>query len=353
MSDSLKSLPENDKSQINPQNGEEQEGSEKEVIEKDFVPHFLPTYRISSKFYPLPIIAVVIIAGVLSYLTYVIAEIQIDGGYIPEAEFGALAGILNGIIFTTLAAVSAFIIIYFVKKRGIEILKYIFGGSLAFLGFFLSLFFLSIIIDIIFSLIPESEVLDLVYFAIGYITLPIFTGVFTILIIYKYFTSKSIQTKNIIVLYMGLLIGAAMGVFMPLWTTLAILIGISIWDMFAVLYKKGPIKEMIDIASKGNDFEPATNQEIQEKIKRGEAEYDTSKLEIGIGDLAFYSMLTSSALIQSNNIIVMILTAIAILVGTGITIMGLKRNKVLPGLPISIFLGIAAMLVSWYVISII
>jgi len=353
MSESLKKLPDDDKSQVNHQNGEEQEGSEKEVIEKDIIPHFLPTYRISSKFYPLPIIAVVIIAGVLSYLTYVIAEIQIDGGYIPEAEFGALAGILNGIIFTALAAVSAFIIIYFVKKRGIDILKYIFGGSLAFLGFFLSLFFLSIIIDIIFSIIPESEVLNLVYFAIGYITLPIFIGVCTILIIYKYFTSKSIKTKNIIVLYMGLLIGAAMGVFMPLWTTLAILIGISIWDMFAVLYKKGPIKEMIDIASKGNELEPAMDQNIQEKIKSGEAVYDTSKLEIGIGDLAFYSMLISSALIQSNNILVMILTAIAILIGTGITIMGLKRNKVLPGLPISIFLGIATMLISWYVISII
>jgi hypothetical protein len=353
MSNSFKKLPNDDEVQVNNQHSADQEDSEKEILEKDFIPHFLPTYRISSKFYPLPIITVVIIAGVLSYLTYVIAEIQIDGGYIPEAEFGAWAGILNGLIFTALAAVSAFIIIYFVKKRGIDILKYVFGGSLAFLGFFLSLFFISIIIDIIFSVLPEYELLNLIYFIIGYIILPISIGICTILILYKYFTSKSITTKNIIVLYMGLLIGAAMGVFMPLWTTLAILIGISIWDMFAVLYKKGPIKEMIDLASQGNELEPELNKNIQEKIKSGEAVYDTSKLEIGIGDLAFYSMLTSSALIQSNNILVMIFTAIAILIGTGITIMGLKRNKVLPGLPISIFLGIAAMLISWYIISII
>jgi hypothetical protein len=64
-------------------------------------------------------------------------------------------------------------------------------------------------------------------------------------------------------------------------------------------------------------------------------------------------MLTSSALIQANSVIVMILTAIAIIIGTGITIMGLKRNKILPGLPISIFLGIGTMLISWYIISII
>ena len=34
----------------------EEHKSESEVIEKDFIPHFFPTYRISRRFYPLPII---------------------------------------------------------------------------------------------------------------------------------------------------------------------------------------------------------------------------------------------------------------------------------------------------------
>jgi len=169
--------------------------------------------------------------------------------------------------------------------------------------------------------------------------------------LYLYFTSKSIKIKNFIVLYIGLLIGASMGVLMPLWTTLAILIGISCWDIFAVLYKHGPIKQLIDIASNPEEDVVLSEQELQQKIKTGEYEYDTSKLEIGIGDLAFYSMLTSSALVQTNNLIIMILTAFATIVGTGITIAGLKRNKILPGLPISIFLGIGTMLLSWFLIS--
>ena len=122
--------------------------------------------------------------------------------------------------------------------------------------------------------------------------------------------------------------------------------------MFAVLYKHGPIKQLIDMVSEPNDN--TTNipeTELNEKIQSGEYAYDTSKLEIGIGDLAFYSMLTSSALVQTNNVIIMILTSIAIIIGTGITIMGLKRNKILPGLPISIFLGIGTMLFSWYIFS--
>jgi presenilin-like A22 family membrane protease len=94
-----------------------------------------------------------------------------------------------------------------------------------------------------------------------------------------------------------------------------------------------------------------SEEELKEKFERREIEYDTSKLEIGIGDLAFYSMLSSSALIFSKNLIVMILTVIAIIIGTGITISGLKRNKILPGLPISIFLGIITMISSWYIIS--
>jgi hypothetical protein len=330
----------------------DQKDEAQEVIKKDNVPHFLPTFRVLSKLYPLPIITVVIISGILAYLTFTIAGVQIDGGYFPEGEYGIFGAILNGIIFTVMAAISGFILIFIIKRKGINILKYVFGFSIGFLGFFLTLFFSSIIIYVIFIQFPETEFIVSLYYILEDIVLPIVSGIFTILLLYLYFTSKSIRSKNFIVLYVGLLVGASLGVFMPLWTTLAILIGISCWDLFAVLYKKGPIKEMIDIASSENSKAKNEDEEMQEKIEKGDAVYDTSKLEIGIGDLAFYSMLTSSALVQTNNIFIMIFTAIAIIVGTGITISGLKRNKVLPGLPISIFLGIGTMLISWAIILI-
>ena len=110
---------------------------------------------------------------------------------------------------------------------------------------------------------------------------------------------------------------------------------------------------MIDLASNSNNDDDLSEEDLKEKLESGEIIYDTSKLEIGIGDLAFYSMLSSSALILTGNVFIMILTAIAIIIGTGITIQGLKRNKILPGLPISIFLGIGTMLISWYIISLI
>ena len=330
----------------NSKNSEELE-NDQTLVKKNTIPIFFPTYQIKRRLYPIPTIIVVIIAGILSYLTYFEAGVQVDGGYVSESEYGVIGGIINGLIYTVIAALSGFIIIFVIKKKGIGTLMYIFGVGFGIVAFFQTWFFGEIILWLIFNT-------NLRLFYLFDIELIFFTAVFTILLIYKYFTSTSIKLKNFIVLYIGLLIGASMGVLMPLWTTLAILIGISLWDMFAVFYKHGPIKQLIEMVSEPTDDENSiSEEEINTKVESGEYAYDTSKIEIGIGDLAFYSMLTSSALVHTNNIIVMIVTAVAIIIGTGITIMGLKRNKILPGLPISIFLGIGTMLLSWYLISII
>jgi len=331
--------------------------SEKEIYDKNFIPNFFPTFRINRNLYPVPIIIVVVIAGILAYMTYVLADVRIDGGYIPGGENNLFIGLINGIIFTTTAVISAFVMIYFAKKKGIIVLKYIFGLSFGFLGFFLTLFFgqiieYVIIVSLIQNGLPETQLVVDIHFILQNGVLPIASGIFTIFILYKYISEMSLLMKNFLVIYIGLLTGALLGIMMPLWTTLAILIGISCWDIFAVLYKRGPIKEMIDLATQYGEIQN-DEEEIQKKIESGEAEYGTAKLELGIGDLTFYSMLTSSALILSNNLLVMILCSIAIIIGTGITISGLNRNKILPGLPISIFLGIGTMLISWYIISLI
>ncbi|MFX1298696.1 MAG: hypothetical protein ACFFD2_28030, partial [Promethearchaeota archaeon] len=48
---------------------------DKEIINKDVIPNFFPTYRIKRKIYPIPIIIVVVFAGILAYLTYTLAGI--------------------------------------------------------------------------------------------------------------------------------------------------------------------------------------------------------------------------------------------------------------------------------------
>jgi len=351
-------MPTNPKALDAPNNGLEDSHSnlesiehEKEVIEKDFVPHFLPTYRIKSSLYPLPIIIAVVVAGILAYLTFFVAGVEVEESYFPEEEFGALGVVLNGIVFTVISAISAFFIIFLIRRLGVGVIKYIFGLSFGFVSFFITLMFLDVIIFLIFVQFPETASLVKLYLLFTNIYIPALTAISVILLIYYYFTSKSIKTKNFIVLYISLLVSASMSIILPFWSTLAILIGISLWDIFAVLYKRGPIKTMMDIISKKDDEGDPSYAEVEEKIKSGEGVYDTSKLEIGIGDLAFYSLLTSSVLLFTNNIVIVIFTTVAILVGTGITISGLKRNKILPGLPISIFMGIGTFLLCQLIVT--
>jgi len=90
---------------------------EEEIIEKNVMPHFIPTFRISRQFYPLPIIIVVAIAGILAYLTYYVAGVQVEGGYVSESEYGATGGLINGLIFVAMAAISSFVIVFLIKKR--------------------------------------------------------------------------------------------------------------------------------------------------------------------------------------------------------------------------------------------
>jgi len=231
-------------------------------------------------------------------------------------------------------------------------LKYLFGISFGFVSFFITLMFLDVIIYLIFIQFPETTFVLKLYTLFTNVYLPLGTGISVFFLIYKYFTSKSIKTKNFIVLYISLLISASMSIVLPFWSTLAILVGISFWDMFAVLYKKGPIKEMIELISENDNKDELEKAELKEQIESGEAIYDTSNLEIGIGDLAFYGLLTSSVLLFTNNIIITALTTVAIVIGTGITISRLKKNKILPGLPISIFLGIGVFLLSQLIVTI-
>ncbi len=334
---------------INIEIQKEKSNDDNNVIDEEISePSFMPTFQVKAKYFPIPIITVVIISGILAYLSYVVAGIQIEGVIFPESEYGGIGALLNGLIFISYAAVSSFIIIYIIKKKGINALKYIFAFSFALLCFFLLILYGDIILWLITRDIFENE-LYIIVSNIMYVCI----GAFTIFMIYKYIKGDSPRIKNLFILLIGLLIGAFMGMMIPPITTIIILVLISIWDIYAVKSKRGPIKKMFDIFFE-NSPKKEKFKKLEDQAEEGEyeVEYDISSLEIGIGDLAFYSMLTSHALIFTNNIFILIATACAIILGTGITILGLKKNKILPGLPISIFLGLGTMLLTYWIFSV-
>ena len=92
------------------------------------------------------------------------------------------------------------------------------------------------------------------------------------------------------------------------------------------LLSKTPIKEIVKLS------EERQNSELT-------LTFTTRDWEIGLGDLAFYSLLSSHALALFD-IITWGFVSIGILVGSGITVWLLTKKEMLPGLPISIGLGV-------------
>jgi presenilin-like A22 family membrane protease len=171
----------------------------------------------------------------------------------------------------------------------------------------------------------------------------------TFMIFYKKL-SNNILIKNTGLMIFGALIGAFLGLVLPTWTSFLLLIGLSIYDVFAVF--KGPIKKILELEEKNNQ----NFLEIRNKIH---------DYEIGLGDLTFYSMLVCATLkigFDTEFIRVWgpfaiflpcLVSIIGILMGALITFKLLEKKEMLPGLPISILLGIGlfglVLLVFWLI----
>jgi len=238
-------------------------------------------------------------------------------------------GIIGGVII--------FIIIKYGKMRLLRAILFVCFLLITTMILLLYSSFLSIILNIINYEIPIS----------------ILSIVLSFLITYQLFSENtSDMRKNISLLIIGGSLGSFLGIFLPSWTAFLMLTLFSIWDIYAV--KKGPIKQILDLTN--NTDVNYTNQ----------LSVSSEEWEIGLGDLVFYTMLTSHVLYICNapenyfsflidyGIVVAITpyfaTIAGVIIGAKITFKLLKKSKVLPGLPISIGLGILLFLLTIFFI---
>jgi len=169
----------------------------------------------------------------------------------------------------------------------------------------------------------------------------------------------------------------------PEWTTWAILAAVAIYDLFAVLCPRGPLKMLVDLAqerqepipallysgggfifmaSGGNEIEEGSHTVIQ-NTNSDDSSHNLSETEnnvnppqdpengrpsapkhrrsvkLGLGDFIFYSVLVGRAALY--DIITVFTCFIGIITGLFFTLLLLALyNKALPALPISILLGL-------------
>ncbi|HEV2119404.1 MAG TPA: hypothetical protein VGS11_04780 [Candidatus Bathyarchaeia archaeon] len=131
------------------------------------------------------------------------------------------------------------------------------------------------------------------------------------------------------------LIGAMTGIFLgysigPV-TALVLVGALVIYDIVAVF--RGPVGALAKTIEEG-DLPGAV--------------FTYGELTIGMGDMVFYSLVATTALVSFGGIISFFGAAIGILAGTFLGFKALSKYEMFPGLPFSLLLGVAGMLLASY-----
>jgi presenilin-like A22 family membrane protease len=125
----------------------------------------------------------------------------------------------------------------------------------------------------------------------------------------------------------GSLTGTFLGASVPTLTAIVLLGALAVYDLVSVY--RGPIGKIAEMADL-EEFKGAV--------------LTVGDLTIGMGDLVFYSMLVSNAMVNFGTLAYLGGFA-GVVVGSYLGFKMLERREVFPGLPLAISCGLAAMII--------
>ena len=255
--------------------------------------------------YLTPIIASLLF-GFLCALTLLTAPIELYSVTPFQEGIGSFG---NALYFVILVAVGATVLYILLKRRNIKIITFITGFALTAATLMLSIVYLTAIFSTVD--IPYADVLSLIP--------SILITAITILVIFR--TPSKISSFAI------LLLGGALGTFLgstiPTFSAILILGFLAVYDTFAVY--RGPVGK---IARSGLEN------------LRG-LSYSFKDIQMGLGDLTFYSMLAGHMLLNFGYT-AFIASTIGILCGCALSFKMLEKKGIFPGLPFPILFGLTA-----------
>lgn len=226
----------------------------------------------------------------------------------PFPEDSASGPLGNAFYFVILVAVSATVFYLLLRRKSRKIITILIGFALTTASMLLSLVYLSAI----FSSVPSLEILVL--------PLSIIVTVVFDLSVFRF----GGNARNVAVVCVGGALGVFFGASIPLYSALLILAFLAVYDVVAVYY--GPVGKIA--ARSGLD-------ELQG------LSYSFKDIQMGLGDLVFYSMLAGVMLFEFwPNFLPCFVSIIGILVGSFLTLLILEKKEIFPGLPFPILLGL-------------
>jgi presenilin-like A22 family membrane protease len=224
----------------------------------------------------------------------------------PESIVGSFG---NAFYFVILVGVGASVLYLLLKWKNRRLVAWITGFAFTAAVFMLSIIYISLAFSRF--VIPSMEVLTLI--------LSLFI---TTLADYAIFRRHS-KICDIVVLCLGGALGTFLGFSIPTLSAILILGFLAVYDVFAVYH--GPVGK---IARSGLDQ------------LRG-LSFSFRDIQMGLGDLTFYSMLSGHMLVNYGFISCSV-SIIGILIGCLLGFKMLERKGMFPGLPFPILFGLTA-----------
>ena len=258
--------------------------------------------------YLVPILASMLFGLGCAYLLVPQQSEAIPVTPIPETTPGAPFG--NALYFVVLIAISATVFYFLIKRKSKNIIKGLIVVALTTASLLLSVVYLSAIL-VFFPIMDNLWVL---------IALSIVLTVLFDLAIFRFGSICSKRSSS--------RLGGALGIFfgfsIPLYSAVIILAFLAVYDVIAVY--KGPVGK---IAASGLDQLQGLS-------------FSFKDIQMGLGDLVFYSMLMGVMFFSFlPSILPTIMAIVGILAGSIITFFALEKKGIFPGLPFPIMLGLA------------
>jgi presenilin-like A22 family membrane protease len=227
----------------------------------------------------------------------------------PESASGSLG---NGLYFVVLAGVGATLLYLLLRHRSLRLVVLVTGFAITAAAFLLSVVYLYAALSI-FS-VPYAIVLDLV------LAVPI-----TALTDLAIFRAHGRGSSSAILLLGGAL-GAFLGVSIPIRSAVLVLSFLAVYDVFAVY--RGPVGK---IAQAGLEQLRGLSLCFRD-------------VQMGLGDLTFYSMLTTLVLTNAGPTFC-VASMLGVLIGAFIALKMLEKRGIFPGLPFPVALGLAPLVI--------
>ena len=219
----------------------------------------------------------------------------------PSAPLG------NAFYFVILIGLSATIFYILLKRKSQKIIFALIAVALTTASLLLSIVYLS-------AIFAYAPYLDFLVLPLSILVTAIFD-----LAIFK----LGSKPRNAAVVLLGGGLGVFFSAVIPFFSAVLILVFLAVYDVFAVYY--GPVGK---IAHSGLDQLQGLS-------------FSFKDVQMGLGDLVFYSMLTGSILLNYDSLLPYFASLIGILAGSFLTLIMLEKKGIFPGLPFPIILGLA------------